>query len=277
MSKILNFTVLFLLLTLAACQINPDKLANNANLSKQLHTTKHFIITSYAKNLKTFDANKPLYIYLEGDGQAWVNKYTLAKNPTPKKPLALQLACLDGRPNVIYIARPCQFTPLQLDLNCHAKYWSTARYSVPVIESINQVINYFKEKTNNNNLNLIGYSGGATIAGIIASNRTDIKSLITIAGNLDHDEISNFNGTTKLTESLNVINFTKQLSKIPQIHYIGEKDKIIPSYTIKNFVNKINYFNNNKNIAKYIIIKNTDHYNGWLTIYASIIAELYNY
>lgn len=265
MSKILNFIVLFLLLTLAACQINPDKLANNAKLYKQLHTTKHFIITSYAKNLKNFDSNKPLYIYIEGDGQAWITKYKLAKNPTPKKPLALQLACLDKRPNIIYIARPCQFTPLKLDLNCHPKYWSTARYSQPVIESINQVINYFKDKTNNSNLNLIGYSGGATIAGIIASSRADIKSLVTIAGNLDHDEISNFNGTTKLTGSLNLINFTKQLSNIPQIHYIGEKDKIIPIYTIKNFVNKINYFSN-KNTAKYIIIKNADHYNGWLTI-----------
>lgn len=271
MLKILKFALLFWLLVLAACQVNPDKLANNANLYKQLHTTKHFVITSYAKAFNRMDPNKPLYIYIEGDGQAWINKYKLAKNPTPKNPLALRLASLDKRPNVIYIARPCQFTPLRLDLNCNSKYWSTARYSEPVIESINTVINYFKSKINNN-LNLIGYSGGATVAGIVASRRSDVNSLVTIAGNLDHEEISTFHGTTKLTESLNLINFAKQLSHITQLHYIGEKDNIIPSYTIKNFVKKINYFN--KNIAKYIIIKNADHYNGWLTILEDLNKSL---
>lgn len=266
----LKFILLICLLQLFACQVDPNKIANPANLYKSLHKTKNFIITSYSRNLSNIDINKPLYIYIEGDGQAWISKHKLSKNPTPHDPLTLKLASLDKRPNVIYIARPCQFTPLYLDLNCHSKYWSTARYSEPVIEAVNEVINYFINSdyisNKNKEIHLIGYSGGATVAGIIASQRPDVKSLITIAGNLDHDTVSDFHNTSKLKESLNLINFTKELSHIPQKHYIGENDQIIPIYVIKNFVNKINYFNKTKNIAKYIIVKNTDHYNGWLTI-----------
>ena len=272
-------------LGLISCQIDPNKLANNSNLYKKLHTTKHFIITSYARTTNNTDPNQPIYVYIEGDGQAWISKYKLSNNPTPRDPLTLKLATIDQRPNVIYIARPCQFTPIDLDRNCCSKYWSTARYSQPVVDSINEVITNFKNsingfnKNNKQNIHLIGYSGGATIAGIIASIRPDVKSLTTIAGNLDHDAVSDFHKTTKLDLSLNLTNFAKDLSHISQTHYIGENDQIIPVKVIKDFVTKVNSFNINKNstkqinIANYIIIKNADHYNGWITTWKKICSQ----
>lgn len=274
---ILIINLLITNLTLISCQIDPNQIAKQANMHKTLHITKHFILTSYSRNPNYIDKNKPLYIYIEGDGRAWITKYKLSNNPTPTDPLTLKLATIDYHQNVIYIARPCQFTPISLDHNCHPKYWSTARYSQPVIESINEVITNFKNSTNNHNLDihLIGYSGGATIAGIIATIRTDVKSLTTIAGNLDHDAVSEFHNTTKLNESLNLINFAEKLSRISQIHYVGEYDQIIPIDTIKNFVTKVNSFNQKKNfnkkiIAKYMILKNTDHYNGWINFWKNL-------
>ena len=50
-------------LGLISCQIDPNKLANNSNLYKKLHTTKHFIITSYARTTNNTDPNQPIYIY----------------------------------------------------------------------------------------------------------------------------------------------------------------------------------------------------------------------
>ncbi len=274
MNHLLFLLILLFSLVLTSCQIDPNKIASKSNMHKELHTTKYFTITSYARTIGHTDPTKPLYVYIEGDGQAWISKYQLSSNPTPLNPLTLQLASLDQHPNVIYIARPCQFTPHQLDHNCSSQYWSTARYSKIVVDSINEVITNFKNSINSQNkeLHLIGYSGGATIAGIIASIRTDVKSLITIAGNLDHDAVSDFHKTTKLHQSLNLINFAKNISHIKQIHYIGENDQIIPVYVIKDFVTKVNSFNKNST-ASYVILKNVDHYSGWVPIWENLCKQ----
>jgi hypothetical protein len=270
MSKLLSKLLIFLccIILISGCQIDPNAIAHKANMHKKLHYTKNFIITSFIRERNYLDQTKPIYIYIEGDGQAWVSRYRLSNNPTPKNPLALQLASIDHNANVIYIARPCQFTPIELDHNCCSNYWSTARYSQVVIDAINEVITNVKNLINSKNpdIHLIGYSGGATVAGIIAASRNDIKSLTTIAGNLDHDMVSDFHQTTKLDQSLNLIDFAEKISNISQIHYIGEKDQVIPSYITKIFVTKINYFNKN-NIAKYVILKNIDHYNGWVSFW----------
>ena len=51
-------------------------------------------------------------IYIEGDGRAWLNKNRPSLDPTPKNSLALKLAEIDPAPNVIYLARPCQYSKL---------------------------------------------------------------------------------------------------------------------------------------------------------------------
>ncbi len=268
---------------------NPNNIALKANLNKQLNYTKNFIITSYSKSQispQNLDLNKQLFIYIEGDGQAWISRYRLSNNPTPKDPLTLKLAAIDPNPNVLYIARPCQFTDLKLDLNCHNKYWSESRYSIEVVDAINEVINNFKlsiiKKIKNQKIkppqlaiHLIGYSGGATIAGLVASIRDDITSIRTIAGNLDHDAVSDFHKTTKLKDSLNLINYIHKIKHIPQMHYIGEYDQIIPLNIIKNFVNQVNNANDsNLNCAKYTIIKSIDHYRGWKNFWQHAVKEI---
>lgn len=277
--NLLKFILLIMVINIAGCQTNnPNKIALNANMYKELHTTHDFIITSYVRSKNQIDPDKPLFIYIEGDGKAWISKYRLSKNPTPDDPLTLKLAAIDPNPNIIYIARPCQFTPLNLDHNCSSKYWSQARYSKQVVDSINEVIDNFKssiftENLSKQDIHLVGYSGGATIAGLIASQRNDVKSLRTIAGNLDHDAVSNWHQTTKLEESLNLINFTKNISHIPQMHYIGENDQIIPVYIIKNFVTNVNE-HNHRHCAHYKIFKNLDHYHGWVDGWKQLVEQI---
>lgn len=265
--------LLIFVLNIAACQINdPNKIASRVNMHKELHKTQKFIITSYVRAKDQIDASKPLFIYIEGDGKAWITRYRLSRDPTPDNPLALKLSTIDPNPNVMYIARPCQFTPLNLDHNCSSKYWSEARYSQIVVDSINQVINNLK-KTGSQEIHLVGYSGGATIAGIIASQRHDVKSLRTIAGNLDHDAVSTWHQTTSLAQSLNLIDFAKNISHIPQMHYIGEHDQIIPVDTIKNFVTKVNSYNH-MHCANYKILKNLDHYHGWPEQWGQLVDHI---
>lgn len=293
-SKLILTLNLTLILILTGCHYynisnDPNNIAIKANLNKQLNYTKKFIITSYSKSQlspQNLELHQQLFIYIEGDGQAWISKYRLSNNPTPTDPVTLKLAALDPHPNVLYIARPCQFTDLKLDLNCHNKYWSESRYSIEVVNSINEVINDFKLSIIKNKkhqqhkqfqvgIHLIGYSGGATIAGLVASIRNDITSIRTIAGNLDHDAVSNFHKTTKLKDSLNLIDYIPKIKHIPQIHYIGEYDQIIPVSIIKNFVTQVNHANDsNLHCAKYTIIKSIDHYQGWENFWQYAIKEI---
>jgi hypothetical protein len=295
--KYLKLLSLILICSLTSCNYNkfsnnhnnPNNIALKANLEKHLNYTKKFIITSYSKSHRfsqISEFNKKIFVYIEGDGQAWIYRYRLSNNPTPKDPLTLKLAAIDPNPNILYIARPCQFTDLKLDLNCHNKYWSQSRYSIEVVNAINEVINNFKSSIIKNiknqknkppqlEIHLIGYSGGATIAGLVASIRDDIASIRTIAGNLDHDAVSYFHQTTKLTDSLNLIDYIPKIKHIPQIHYIGEYDQIIPLNIIKNFVNQVNNANDsNLHCAKYKIIKSIDHYHGWENFWQTAIKEI---
>lgn len=263
---------------LIGCQANPNKIALAANMHKTLYSTKEFTITTYVRANKHLSPNKPIIVYIEGDGRAWLSRYKLSKDPTPVNPLTLKLAAIDQNPNVIYIARPCQFTPLDLEKNCLSKYWSEARYSKNVVDSINQVIDNYKNSILTTNaakaeIHLVGYSGGATIAGLIANQRNDVKSLRTIAGNLDHDAVSDFHQTTKLDQSLNLIDFAENIKHIPQIHYIGGRDQIIPIYVVKNFVDQVNSYKS-RHCASYKIFKNLDHYHGWETIWQQIVSQI---
>ena len=262
---------------LISCHKDPNQIALAANMNKKLYNTKEFIITSYARTNKNINAKQSIIVYIEGDGRAWLSKYKLSDNPTPLNPLTLKLAAIDQNPNVIYIARPCQFTSLDLEKNCLSKYWSEARYSKEVVDSINQVIDNYKDSIFTYNIkpeiHLVGYSGGATIAGIIASQRNDVKSLRTIAGNLDHDAVSDFHQTTKLNQSLNLIDFVHNIRHIPQIHYIGKKDQIIPIYVVKNFVDKVNNYKS-KHCASYKIFSNLDHYHGWEATWQRIFDHI---
>ena len=48
-----------------------------------------------------------IHVYIEGDGSPWVNGgATVAANPTPRNPLALQLMATSPY-NSVYVGRPC--------------------------------------------------------------------------------------------------------------------------------------------------------------------------
>ncbi|MFX4243448.1 alpha/beta fold hydrolase, partial [Aliarcobacter butzleri] len=85
-----------------------------------------------------------------------------------------------------------------------------------------------KKEFSNSNFELIGYSGGGTVATLLASKRTDISSLTTVVGNLDIQKWVKMQNITPLIGSLNPSDFIQNLENIKQHHLIGENDKIIP-------------------------------------------------
>jgi len=228
-----------------------------------IHTSRFKIFTS----AKIKD-NLPLYVYIEGDGNAWDSKYKLSSDPTPRRDTVLDLAELDSHPNVLYIARPCQFLSAKDLKGCESKYWSKSRYSKEVIESISMVIDHYKKLHSTETIHLIGYSGGGTIASLLPIFRNDVLSVRTIAANLDHKTLSTTTKTSPLTNSLNPSDFINIYPKIPQHHIVGAKDELIDSDTILNFAT----LQQHNNCVMVSIFKNK-HHNGWRKIWKNLHSE----
>ena len=212
---------------------------------------------------------KTLTVYIEGDGHAWKNKWTPSTDPTPWNPISLRLAVQDPQPKVIYLARPCQFNSPLDKKNCHSKYWTNHRYSKEVVSSFNDALNQAKTLSNTEQLELIGYSGGGVLAALLSAQRKDVKKFITIAANLDLTAWVKKHGISNLSGSLNPIDYASQLKSIPQIHFIGKEDKIVPPGILQSYLYKLG----NTNSVQSIIMPNYNHECCWIESWKQLYAE----
>lgn len=219
--------------------------------------TQYFDIATWQK---ITSPNGVYKIYIEGDGYAFNSRALPTSDPTPRGTLVRELAFGDNNENVIYLARPCQYKKNNL---CEQKYWTTGRFAKEVIESEYEAI---KSIVGNNDVILIGFSGGGQIAGLIAATKNDIKvkKIITIAGNLNHRAWTEYHHLPILKDSMNLEDFYEQFVNMPQIHYIGEKDTVVPAVITEQFIS-------NKNLL--IKLPKATHNNGWQNIYQKIWQE----
>ncbi len=182
-----------------------------------------FDLRAYLGQQRTRDV---LHVYIEGDGFAWVTRSQPSTNPTPVKPVALELAVRDAH-DVAYLARPCQYVPLHDD-ECVQQYWTRARFGPDVIDAMDDAITKLKARSGHTRLVLIGYSGGGAIAALVSARRTDVQQLVTVAGNLDHQAWARLHNITPLRDSLNPPDYWRELARIGQIHIVGQSDLIVP-------------------------------------------------
>lgn len=199
------------------------EIARSGAMSQQVTPAGMFNLTTWQRLSRQ---GRPVNVYIEGDGLAWRDKYTKSMNPTPPDPVALHLAALDKADNVIYMARPCQYTGgIQ---GCPDMYWTDARTAPEVIQSYMQALDTIKTTSRASGFNLIGYSGGAAVAALVAAERTDVLSLRTVAGNTDYTVFTTLHRISPMDGSLNPVNIAAKIAHIPQQHFIGEKDKVVP-------------------------------------------------
>ena len=233
-----------------------DKIAEKNGFEKHFIKTDKFTLTSYQR---ITDRGKPLTIYIEGDGRAWITPKRLSKDPTPKNTLVLELAAMDTSSNVVYLARPCQYTDRSEEPFYDNAYWSSRRFSEEVISSMDQAIDELRSFCDAPGLHLIGYSGGAAVAALVASRRDDVASFRSVAGNLDPSVVNKYHGVSELDGSLDPMDIAPEISDIPQRHFIGEKDKVVPDFVVENFLRAMGEAPN----AEVIRVKNASHRKGW--------------
>jgi hypothetical protein len=207
--------------------------AKQGNLVSTMLATPEFDLMLFHRGL--ISEQKQLVIYIEGDGQAWRRKHILSNDPTPTDPLALRFAANDSSPAVLYIARPCQYQKEGSSPECATKYWSSHRYSEEVVTSVNFAIDWGVRQTGATTIFLVGYSGGGTVAVLVAARRHDVAGLATIAANLDHRFWTEIHNVSPLVDSLNAADFTNSVENIPQVHFAGAKDKIVPPIIAESY------------------------------------------
>jgi hypothetical protein len=170
-----------------------------------------------------------LVVFIEGDGSPWRAGGTkVAHDPTPHRPLALSLATQTPG-SVLYLGRPCYFLA-RADARCAARLWTSARYSAEVVASMSSVITRVADEFNSPQVVLIGYSGGGTLAVLIAARLPATAAVISIGGNLDTAEWTRWHGYSTLVGSLNPSTQPPLDAKIKQWHLVGDQDSNVPAY-----------------------------------------------
>ena len=274
-----NFCSIVFLLFVSACTISSSKdekniiyaISNSKDFKVERIMAGNFLLTTLHKGLDLSENN--ITIYIEGDGNAWRNKYNLSSDPTPKNPIGLKMATIDPSASILYIARPCMFLKSNKDNKCSPKYWSSHRYSEEVVFSINEVINHIVTKFPNRKLTIIGYSGGGVIAALVAAKRNDVAKLVTVAANLDHEYWADLHNVTLLSGSESPVNYVRELSHIKQIHFLGKKDKIVPRSVVDSFIDKLNKFH----LAEVIIIDDFNHECCWAKEWPEFLKKFIQY
>ena len=236
----------------------------NALLSRQINTPE-FTFTVFER---ITNKAAPTSIYIEGDGFAWLSRTRPSGNPTPKNPVGLRLAAQDKlSDNVIYIARPCQYSAITKYKPCSKEYWTSKRFAPEVIESFDQAIDKLKQHHQLSAIDLIGYSGGAAISVLLAEQRDDIRSLRTVAGNVDIDAFSNLHNISKMPKSLNPAIKANKIKDLPQIHFIGENDSVVPLPVFKSYKSKAGA----SQCIVHKVIPGVNHQDGWSAAWPQLI------
>lgn len=236
-------------------------IAEKAGLRYSEIETSFFTLAAYLRWGSVGDVS----VYIEGDGFAYITPRRLSPDPTPLTPTALILASVDPAESVVYLARPCQFVDLRKERNCLGKYWSSHRFAEEVISSYDQVLNRVKKSGRETRFHLVGYSGGGAVAVLLAARRDDIESVRTVAGYLDHVALNEAKGVAPLWGSLDPIKKASSLVGVPQVHYSGGRDKLIPRWVGASFVKMVG----DAACARSVTVNQAEHEFGWKEFWES--------
>jgi len=206
-----------------------------------------------------------IYVYLHGDGSPWINRSHISEDPTPRYPLTLKLMHKGPQP-AIYLGRPCYHGQARLP-ECKQRYWTSARYSDAVVVSMRAALRRLLTHYPEIKITLVGYSGGGTLAVLMAAEFAEVDQLVTLAGNLDTDAWATLHHYSPLFESLNPVLQAPLPATIRQNHFAGELDKNVPISMIQKFAN-------NQHHAKVTSLPDFTHKCCWEQFWPQLLDQL---
>jgi len=246
-------------------RITAKEIAQHSRLSRDDIQTNPFLIATWSRITAPVHS---LRVYIEGDGFAWKSRTQPSDDPTPRKPIGLTLAATDKNQNVLYIARPCQFIGPPLPAHCDKRVWTSHRFSPSVIDAMNDALTQFVKQYPGVKLELIGYSGGGNIAAILAERRTDVRSLRTVAGNLDVAYVNAIHHVSAMPDAVSAIDRASALRTMPQLHFSGDADKTVTPEVAQRFQRAVG-----GTCSQVDIVSNMTHGSDWAAIWPQLLAK----
>ncbi|GAA6157576.1 hypothetical protein NBRC116588_30490 [Pyruvatibacter sp. HU-CL02332] len=260
---------------LAACTAVPDLDTRRAAalasapgaLTEIMIPTRSFDLAAFLPSgFAQAETESVLTVYIEGDGLAWITRSRPSDDPTPATPLVMSLMSSDGRMPAAYLARPCQYVGAG-SRNCEATYWTNRRFAPEVVSSMNEAVSALKARSpGTRTIRLIGFSGGGVIAALIAARRQDVAGLVTIAAPMDINAFTRHHGVSGLSGSLDPVADRAILSGIPQIHFVGGQDTVVPQSIVDSYIGSLGA----TLCARLIVVPDASHVSGWQVIGATI-------
>lgn len=268
------FLVVALLALCGACAARPPAvetrletardIARSGALAPRLIAAPGFTLQSYARG-----TDAELVVYIEGDGFAWRTSRRPSRDPTPISPVALSLAAADPSPAVAYLGRPCQYR--LGDAACgSSRHWTSARFSEAVVAASDAAIDALKKDAGAARVHLVGYSGGAAVAALVAARRDDVASLRTVAGYLDPTRLNEERGVSPLTGSLDPVRDAAPfLAGAPQRHYAGGADRVIPAWSVRSFAEAVG----DPGCVEVVVAPDAAHGRGWTELWRAVALD----
>ena len=103
----------------------------------------------------------------------------------------------------------------------------------------------------------------------MAAQRDDVASLRTVAGNLDHRAHSAHHNVSYLEGSLNPPDFAAKLARVPQYHFIGGQDSVVPPGVLHSYLQSLGA----TSCAQYEFVQEAEHDKGWVNIWPDLLAK----
>jgi hypothetical protein len=266
MTSKLNY--FFSLLFIQACSsptAHFDQIAEKYSFLSTTVKTQQFEHRIYFKPSVLEKNSSILHVYLDGDGSPWHRKKWISKDPTSRNPLTLLLMEQDNN-TAIMLGRPC-YHGAGPSKHCNNTLWTSHRYAKSVVTSMTHALQNWLQDKQYQEVILIGYSGGGSLAVLMAPFLDQVTTVLTVAANLDVAAWSRFHGYETLRGSLDPVAHPPLPMRIRQLHFAGSEDKIVPPDIIQSYIKK------QKN-AELIIVPEQNHSCCWQKIWPEILAYL---
>jgi pimeloyl-ACP methyl ester carboxylesterase len=233
---------------------------SGTKLDKQIVQTGHFQHATFDNG--RLRANALTWVFIDGDGNAWLRDGLASEDPTPGDPLALRLM-LDIAAPGLYLARPCTFDLARLDPRCSAQVWTVDRYSEAVIESMQMAL---RERLADVPVVLVGFSGGGVLALQLAQRAQNAVGVVTIASNLDVGSWVEHHGyAAALADRSAALTFPLRAALV-QLHVFGGMDDNTPYSLSADLLSE-------DSRARVKVFEGADHDCCWLDLWPTIVAQ----
>ncbi|MFT7127920.1 MAG: hypothetical protein ACI89U_000024 [Gammaproteobacteria bacterium] len=232
------------------------------NLTSEIIKTSLFSHKIYKNNR---ESNGKLHVYIAGDGLPWMAGVIPSKDPTPRKPLVLSLIKQDMSAALI-LGRPC-YHGLANNPVCDSSLWTNKRYSSMIVDSMEKAIEQLSQHYQDPDVVLMGYSGGGTLAVLLAERIPYVTGVVTIGANLNTEAWTQYHQLLPLSGSINPVDRPSLPAEMLQKHYVGRYDKVMPASLVETYTR-------NHVSSELVIVDDFNHRCCWEKIWTQIISDI---